>query len=291
MATALDVMSSPVYVVGPDDTVSRARMTMLRRGVSRLPVVEDDEPVGMVTKVDLAWGTAQREPPRKRRPVESLRVSRIMSGEPVTAEPGDSLGDLAGKMLENSISGLPVVEDEEERFGDAGSLLGMVTKHDLTSHLAEIGPRLDVADVCTRDVATVHRHRSVNHVVGEMLDRGVHRLVVVEASDAPVGIITRSDLAFSDLGGTAGLRGKDVKMARKAEKGGEKRLRSVVKVNLVAEDVMSEDLITVGPEKSAGDAADVMIGEGVGGLPVLEGDELVGIVTKTDLVRALAGEA
>lgn len=124
-----------------------------------------------------------------------------------------------------------------------------------------------------------------------MRENGIHRVVVKEDNGFPVGIITRSDLAFTEFGEAAsGMREKDVKMTRKVEKGGEKRLRSVVRVNLVAEDVMTEDVTSVDMNFSATDAAKLMLERGVSGLPVLGHDDMVGIVTKTDIVRAVAEE-
>ena len=50
-----------------------------------------------------------------------------------------------------------------------------------------------------------------------------------------------------------------------------------------AGDVMSTDLLTVGPNTPLADAVDVMIEHGISCLPVLAGDDLVGILTNTDL--------
>lgn len=51
--------------------------------------------------------------------------------------------------------------------------------------------------------------------------------------------------------------------------------------------VMSKYVITVDPDRDARDAARIMLDEKIGALPVLEGDHLVGIITETDLLRAL----
>jgi predicted transcriptional regulator len=53
------------------------------------------------------------------------------------------------------------------------------------------------------------------------------------------------------------------------------------------EDVMATDLVTIGPEADAMDAISLMQREGVGRLPVVDaGDSLVGLVSRSDLVRA-----
>jgi Zn-dependent protease/CBS domain-containing protein len=53
------------------------------------------------------------------------------------------------------------------------------------------------------------------------------------------------------------------------------------------EDVMATDLVTIGPEADAMDAISLMQREGVGRLPVVDADDsLVGLVSRSDLVRA-----
>ena len=50
--------------------------------------------------------------------------------------------------------------------------------------------------------------------------------------------------------------------------------------------VMTQSVITVGPDRPARDAARLMLDNKIGALPVLDGGHLVGILTETDIVRA-----
>jgi acetoin utilization protein AcuB len=49
---------------------------------------------------------------------------------------------------------------------------------------------------------------------------------------------------------------------------------------------MRSNLITITPNHTAEDAARLMIDHKIGGLPVMEGESVVGIVTATDLLKA-----
>ncbi len=60
-ATAGAAMSSPALTIGPDRSVAEAAATMLRRGVNRLPVVDDGRLVGIVTRADLVRGFARSD--------------------------------------------------------------------------------------------------------------------------------------------------------------------------------------------------------------------------------------
>jgi acetoin utilization protein AcuB len=50
--------------------------------------------------------------------------------------------------------------------------------------------------------------------------------------------------------------------------------------------VMTQAVLTVGPDRGARDAAQLMLDHTIGALPVVDGGRLVGIVTETDLLRA-----
>ena len=50
--------------------------------------------------------------------------------------------------------------------------------------------------------------------------------------------------------------------------------------------VMTESVITVGPNRDAADAARLMLDHKIGALPVTDGGRLIGIVTETDMLRA-----
>ncbi|HEY7379831.1 MAG TPA: CBS domain-containing protein [Gaiella sp.] len=51
--TAGNAMTSPAVTIGPERPVAEAARTMVERGINRLPVVEDDRLVGIVTRADL----------------------------------------------------------------------------------------------------------------------------------------------------------------------------------------------------------------------------------------------
>ena len=55
--------------------------------------------------------------------------------------------------------------------------------------------------------------------------------------------------------------------------------------------VMSNPVITVGPDGDSADAARLMLDHKIGGLPVVEDDCLLGILTETDIVRAFVQRA
>lgn len=55
--------------------------------------------------------------------------------------------------------------------------------------------------------------------------------------------------------------------------------------------VMTASVITVGPDREARDAAQLLLDHRIGALPVVDGGHLIGIVTETDLLRAFVRNA
>jgi acetoin utilization protein AcuB len=60
MPTVRDVMTDYVYTIGPDESVARAAEMMMNHEISCLPVLQDHEPVGIITESDLFRYLAQR---------------------------------------------------------------------------------------------------------------------------------------------------------------------------------------------------------------------------------------
>lgn len=102
----------------------------------------------------------------------------------------------------------------------------------------------------------------------------VRHLPVVSGGDL-VGVVSQRDILRSPglLSPVLGL-GVDTRAALKT---------------LRVEDAMSPTVLTIGAEASIREAAERMLKHRVGCLPVVEGGALVGIVTTSDLLRAIAG--
>jgi CBS domain-containing protein len=136
----------------------------------------------------------------------------VMTANPVCAETGANLRDVAKLLDEYEISGLPVVDDQER-------LVGVISRMDLVHRLIE-GPAdsrrdetwldlltADSASTVDVDVArlgTVDDLMSIDPVVAKpeetlatiarrMAEERVHRVVVVE-NNHPVGILTTLDV-------------------------------------------------------------------------------------------------
>lgn len=274
-----DIMTSPVHVMGPEEPVSHARNLMLRHKISTIVVVDNEEMVGIVTKSDLGRRLAQAEPMWRRRPIDKVPVKMIMTEDPVTIYPDASVSQATEVMIDNDINNVPVVNN--------GRLLGIVTRVDVVRRMSELPSDKKVGEIMTLDPVFVHRHHTVNHVVDEMESNKVSKLIVTDDTGEAVGIITTRELALHVLANNEGeLPSKSIKMARKPRSGGEKVYRYVKAVPLVAEDIMANIAKILEVTDPITEAAKVMIDKNVTGIPIAENDEIVGIVSRTDVMKA-----
>ncbi|MEM2990596.1 MAG: CBS domain-containing protein, partial [Halobacteria archaeon] len=108
----------------------------------------------------------------------------------------------------------------------------------------------------------------------------------VNGKGAPIGIITLSDLAFVDLNLERGID-KELKLTRKSSPAGIKEYRYVKKVMVIAEDIMSSPLFTIESRALAINAAKMIVEEDVDAITV-KNEELLGMISKTDIVAAIA---
>jgi acetoin utilization protein AcuB len=126
-------MSSPVATIPKAVPASAALEYMARRKVRRLPVVEGGALAGIVTLSDL---NASKRP--------DAVVEDVMTADPATVTPDDTLEEAARLMRERKISGLPVVE--------GGRVTGILTESDVFGALCEL---LGVGEKGARVVLTV----------------------------------------------------------------------------------------------------------------------------------------
>jgi CBS domain-containing protein len=82
-----------------------------------------------------------------------------------------------------------------------------------------------------------------------------------------------------------GVSVEKIYFLRKTEGVDKKNVREVSM--LTAGDIMTNHLIMIGKDEDASRAAQMMMENKISGLPVVDNDELVGIITKTDLIRGI----
>lgn len=277
MKAVKEYMRSPVYIIEKNEPIQRARNLMFKYDVGRLPVMDGGKLVGIVTKYDISNRLCQAAPEWRRRPIDLVPIQLVMTENPITIYPDATMAQAAVLMKENEFSGLPVEKD--------GSIVGMVSSRDMLKYFSEQDTKATVGDMMSEGLINVHRHHTIAHVIEEMNLQGTGRAVVYEDNMSPVGIITRSGLTFSGLmDANDQMETKNIKMTRKESTAGRKQYRYVKEMPLVAEDIMTSPIMTIPAQTLAKDAARMLVENKICGMPVLEGDTLVGFFSTDEIV-------
>lgn len=127
-----------------------------------------------------------------------------------------------------------------------------------------------VKDRMTRNPVTVSPETTVPDALEIMKQNGVRRLPVVK-NGVLVGIVTQMDLLRATPSPATTLAVWEIP-----------GLVAKIKV----QDVMTTNVQTIGPDEPIEDAALIMRQHKIGGVPVMQGDQLVGIITETDIFDA-----
>lgn len=139
-----DVMTTDVVTTTPDTSLKQAALALVQRGISGMPVVDDDGRVlGVVSEADilakegddrrsgggfLQWLVDPGDPWISTR-FDAVTVGEAMSKPALTIQPGRPLAEAATIMLDEGINRLPVVDDD-------GKLTGLVSRGDLVRAFA-----------------------------------------------------------------------------------------------------------------------------------------------------------
>jgi CBS domain-containing protein len=141
-----------------------------------------------------------------------------------------------------------------------------------------------VADVMTRNCITIAPEATVEEAVNLMLSRGISGLCVVDKKGELAGMLTEGDLLRRDEIGTQRHRPWWLRLlaspARQAADFTRANGRHV-------RDVMTENVISIGQDAPLEQVVATMEKNSIKRLPVTNGGQVVGVVSRADLLRAL----
>lgn len=276
----IDQITKRAITTSQKTTLLDARSTLLRHRIGRLVVTQDGHPVGIITEKDLVraiYRAGSRE-------IEDVCVSEAMTKRLVTVSEDATLYDCARLMLDHKISSVIILKKDE-------SLHGIITKTDLVSvFLTQAAGPLQVSKIMTSPVITVKAADSLLYVESTLMKNKISR-VVVSRSRRPVGIITHRDFIPAKIPLWLRQSGdpKEIEKYRMAERPSEFKSNQLSYLGtFIAADIMTPNPITIETTEDVSEASLLMIRNGISGLPVTKKSLLVGIVTKTDIVRAIS---
>ena len=257
-----NLMSEDLITVDKDQNLSDALKLFRKHNVSRLPVVNHKELVGIISERDIATklGSSKSES----MPASRFHISSVMVKDVITVPQSMQLDEVAKIMLDKGIGSVPVMDEDK--------MVGIVSKADFVTLAVGIAfDKITVKEIMSKDLTVVSPTERIVHARRQMLESNVGRLPVVD-DDTLVGMITSKDLmrAFIDF----------------RKKVPEKYQKSQIK-ELLVEDIMSINPTFVSKDMSITEVSNIIMKTGFNGLPVVENDVVVGIITQTDILRLI----
>ena len=268
-----DVISIP-----PTKIIKEAAEMMIEHGFRRLPVTHpgSNKLLGIVTAMDILdflGGGSKFDIIEKKHDDNFLaaindHVKEIMTRDVISISPKFSIRESVDLMTENGIGSLPIVDKEDK-------LVGIVTERDFALALAGSLTNETVGDIMIKDVITTTPGTPIESCSKIMVRNNLRRIPVVE-EEKLIGIVTSTDILrffgdkemFASMTSNSGL---DVL---------KRKISEIIKPNIL----VTESSVRLG------DLCELLAEKNIGGVPVVDDDQLVGIVTERDILNTVLKE-
>ena len=269
-----EISNKPITIL-KNSTISDVIKKLLESKLSRLIVVESGKPIGIITEKDIGLFLFSET---TKQGLDDIPISRIM--KPIVFVKEELTPQESAKMmLEKGVSSLTV--------GSQDNIKGIFTKTDLVRYYLKNPLDKKVVDYMTHENIYTHSAAPLFKVVKKMLEKKVSRIIVKDQNEEPVGIVSFRDLfrISVELGSEEDDSGFTI--SDQIRKGflSEEGFGDIS----LAREVMSKGIISIKFNESLTKACDLILKNNISGLAVLDGNgSIAGIISKTDIVRAIA---
>ena len=272
----MTIAKSPVITMATTTPVYDGIRIMVKEGFRRIPIVDAGTKrlLGIVTASDIVnylgggekFQIIQREHAGNFFKAINEPVRHIMTTEVISVHTSAKISDAIDIMVKHKVGGLPIV-DEESR------VWAIITERDIVTIFGGMISGAKVADLMSKKVVTATPKTSILKAEKKMIKNGFRRLPLVSEGKL-VGIVTVMDiLRFFGSG----------KVFQHLQSG---TIDQVLQTPVIETAV--KDVVTVDRNVDVGEAAQLMWEKGIGALPVLENEKLIGIITERDFFKLIA---
>jgi CBS domain-containing protein len=253
-----EVMTKDVIVVDKDVDLKHVLDLMKKHNITKIPVVENKKLIGMITDNNIVYKLGSI---RKRGiPASRLHASSVIDKGVDYISPDTDVETILKRVGKPGPTILCVIEND--------MLVGVITKADL---LPLVNSKKQIIEIMNKKLQTVSSDDRVIHARRIMIDEDIARLPVVDQGNL-VGMISDNEISFA------------LAKIKKSYPIGKQKHRLD---ELLVREVMKKPAIWAAYTMTVAEAADQMLKENVGALPIIKNDKLIGIITRTDLLSTI----
>lgn len=279
MKHAKDYLNNP-RTIKLESTLDDVLKKIIDEKKSRLLVTENDKITGLVTEKDLGFFLLTDNTERK---LEEIPLSEIVK-KIISVDENAGLDQCANIMLKNGIGSLVVTSHD--------NIAGILTKTDLVRYFTKSHPdEKIVGEYMSPYYAWMYSDTPLYKVVLKMIEQKISRVILRDHSEMPIGIVTFRDLfkLALDLGRQEDvLDNSDPSISVIFPRKGfisESGFGGSTKI----EEIMSKDIVSVDYDDDLAKTGKMLLDNNINGAGVLSGNgNIIGIISKTDIVKALA---
>ena len=279
MEFAKTYMNAPI-TINSKTNLALVLKKFIEEKKSRLLVTTEGKITGIVSERDLGIFLASDSSERK---LDEILLSEV-SKKIIAIDENIELNECAKQMLEKNIGSLALTSNEE--------ITGIITKSDLVHYFSKKhGGDKIVGEYMSPYYAWQYSDTSLSKIVQKMIDEKISRVIIREKNENPIGIITFRDLfnLSLKLGEEKDVLDNDDPLISLIfpRKGfiSESGFGATTK----ASEIMSKNIICVKYSEDLAKTGKILLENGINGAGVLSSnDNLIGIISKSDIVRALA---
>jgi len=258
-----DIASREYVEVDVETRLGKVRSLFERENPKGIIVTHDGEYEDVLTERELLQSHVE----------DNAKVAALVKPSRNAPAPNirrhEDLREVARMLVEGGTKVAPVFEGE--------NLWGIVTADAILEAVLDNLDALTVADIYTEEVVTIREQDGVGKAINRLREHGVSRLPVVNETGRLTGVVTTHDI------GDVAIRRMN-KQTRGDRAGDVDRI-----LDIPVYDIMSSPATTTTPDESVRTAVKRMLDDDYGGLVVTDEseDEIKGVITKTDVLRAL----
>lgn len=254
-----DIATRDAVEVDASQRLAKVRAVFERENPKGVIVTNDGEYEGIITEQQLLQSHVE----------DSTKVGAMVESAPKIDRSSD-IRDVARMLIEGGTKIAPVFEHEDH--------WGMITADAILDAVLDNLEVLSIEQIHTDNVVTVTEDTNVGRTINLLRENGISRLPVLNENGKLTGMVTTHDIIDVAV--------RDMDKPTHGDRAGDRDRM----LDIPVYDVMQSPVQTIEIDRSVRDAVEVMLEHDYGGLvitPTDEDDVVVGVLTKTDVLRAL----